>query len=230
MKLFKKGKLSERKKATVKTPGVNAPVREWQRFADGNDWHVVYEAWVNWVERGYEPNIDHDMMIETLLCRRLRQIEQPVLSEGFMERFSEQIISVADKASSDEVRKTVRERYAGSLCYVVEQSGRLRGFALSSELIIVGITPLALFAGDILPLAENMNLRLTDESDTECIMKCRSRLNEMMENVDVPGFDGVFCWLVETKADGEGFVAWYPYAGRFLCVDGYDSSRMLVKI
>lgn len=44
MELLQKEKLSESPKTAVKTPGVNASVKQWQSFADGKDWSLVYEA------------------------------------------------------------------------------------------------------------------------------------------------------------------------------------------
>lgn len=87
MELLQKEKLSESPKTAVKTPGVNASVKQWQSFADGKDWSLVYEAWINWMIRGYEPYADHDKQVEELLRRRLLRIEQPVLSAKLIKRF-----------------------------------------------------------------------------------------------------------------------------------------------
>lgn len=230
MELLQKEKLSESPKTAVKTPGVNASVEQWQSFADGKDWSFVYEAWINWMIRGYEPYADHDKQVEELLRRRLLRIEQPVLSAKLIKRFSDRIITVADDAASSEVYAAVREQYAGRLCYVIEKSGRLRGFALSSVLVITGITPVNLFAKDIQSAAAKCNLRLTAEDDVPYIMSCRDELSAMMNEAGVPDFDGVFRWLLTGRAENGEFTVWYPYAGEFSRIGGNDSSRMLVKI
>ncbi len=230
MKLFKKEKMSERTSATVKTPAVNAPVEEWQQFADGNDWQFVYDAWINCIIRGYEPYADHDKQVEELLRKRLWRIEQPTLSTKLIRRFSDRIITVADGAAASEVYAAVQKQYAGRLCYVIEKGGRLRGFALSSVLVIAGLTSVNLLAKDIQTAAAECNLRLTDEDDVPYIMSCRDELSAMMNKAGVPGFDGVFRWLLTGKAENETFTVWYPYAGEFSRIGSNDSSRMLVKI
>lgn len=180
--------------------------------------------------RGYEPYADHDKQVEELLRRRLLRIEQPVLSAKLIKRFSDRIITVADDAASSEVYAAVREQYAGRLCYVIEKSGRLRGFALSSVLVIAGITPVNMFAKDIQSAAAKCNLRLTAEDDVPYIMSCRDELSAMMNEAGVPDFDGVFRWLLTGRAENGEFTVWYPYAGEFSRIGGNDSSRMLVKI
>ena len=132
--------------------------------------------------------------------------------------------------ASSEVYAAVREQYAGRLCYVIEKSGRLRGFALSSVLVIAGITPVNLFAKDIQSAAAKCNLRLTAEDDVPYIMSCRDELSAMMNEAGVPDFDGVFRWLLTGRAENGEFTVWYPYAGEFSRIGGNDSSRMLVKI
>lgn len=75
---------------------------------------------------------------------------------------------------------------------MIEKSGRLRGFALSSVLVIAGITPVNLFAKDIQSAAAKCNLRLTAEDDVPYIMSCRDELSAMMNEAGVPDLTGCF--------------------------------------
>lgn len=215
----------------VPIPGNNAPVEEWQNFVDNNEWPIVYKARNNFRPRGYEPYTEHDKAVENLLWKRLFRIEQPVLSRGFLKRHCRQIILVDCDADSGTIKENARQSYMGAPQYVVEKNGKLRGFCLSPELIIAGITPVLLPVGKMQQEVGKRNLFLTNQDDALRITLCRDKLNKMMKKTGVPSFSGVYCWMIKTGLESDrGFLIWRPDAEQSFWVGNSDFSPMLAKL
>ncbi len=226
--LFKR----EPKKTVFPVPGTNAPVKDWQKFVDNNDWQIVYNVWSDFRLRGYEPYVMHDKQVERLLWNRLFRIEQPVLNGSFLKRCFRQIIFVENGADNAEIKNVVRQEYMmGAPQYVVEKNGKLRGFCLSPDLIIVGITPVLLPVGEMQQEVGKRNLFLTNQDDALRITLCRDKLSKMMKKAGVPSFNGVYCWMIETDPERDKeFQIWRPDAEQSFWVGNSDFSPMLAKL
>ncbi len=225
--LFKR----ETRKIEVPIPSINAPIEKWQNFVDSNEWPIVYKAWNDFSPRGYEPYTVHDKEVGNLLWTRLFRIEQPILGRGFLKRHSRQIIFVDCDVDSETIKENVRQAYIGVPQYVVEKNGKLRGFCLSSELIVAGITLVLLPVSEMQREVRKRNLFLTNQDDAIRITLCRNKLSQMMKKAGVPSFSGVYYWIIKTSLGGdEEFQIWRPDAEQSSFAGNSDFSPMLAKL
>lgn len=207
----KKVKFSEPKKVSPERRNLPIPRRDddvdvWRRFVQQEDWTLIYAVYCHFVPRADVPYWEHNRAIHELLCERLLGFEYPVLPEWFLTKNKPLIIWVNDNAAVEQVKSKVRNCYAekSSPWYVVEKSGRLRGFALSADLIIAGVTPIAVFPHYLLETVERLGVSLLSRADSRFVEKYRPALIAQMREAEVPSLEKVCFWMLALKKGQAG--------------------------
>mgnify|MGYP003210302589 FL=1 len=191
-------------------PGRNDAIEKWRFFANTAHWKQVYDAWADWMYRGYKPYIEHDEKVGELLESRLLGIEQPILPPAWLLLHANRLIEVECGADVQRVKEAVRLKYCGAPCFVVEQNGRLRGFALSDKLIIAGVSSVSFGLAEVQRKMEKTGMSFLSREDSHCLEKHIGLVNQMMEAAGVPTLATMFRWITKNAADGE-------FASRVLC-------------
>ena len=187
-------KIGVRKKSDAANliPGRNDAIEKWRFFANTAHWKQVYDAWADWMYRGYKPYIEHDEKVGELLESRLLGIEQPILPPAWLLLHANRLIEVECGADVQRVKEAVRLKYCGAPCFVVEQNGRLRGFALSDKLIIAGVSSVSFGLAEVQRKMEKTGMSFLSREDSHCLEKHIGLVNQMMEAADVPTLATMF--------------------------------------
>ena len=181
-----------------KIPHEDASLKKWQDFADRCDWKRVAEARAKFIPRAYEPYVQHDDEVWWILYRRLLQFELPVLTSSFIQENVERFIFVEDGASFSRIKDEVYHFHV-AICsprFVVEECGKLRGFALSGELVIVGVALAGTHPENVEKLIQGQGLQLLTREDSKCVEANLPTLIKMMKEVEVPSLEGMAEWMI----------------------------------
>lgn len=88
-----------------------------------------------------------DEEILQITWQKLIKIEQPNVCAAFISEHKDCIIWVDFRASNQTVKKVVAQKYSSMSrpCFVLETTGKLRGFALSENFVIAGTAAMSVF-------------------------------------------------------------------------------------
>lgn len=118
-------------------PFDDAPLSEWQHFAEAAPRWLVEEVAEEWVSEFFAAS-QWDA-VYSILKRRCERLEYPVLGKSFMEENSNRICIVPDDSSRGEVKVLAERSEKEYPFYVVEQSGKFRGIAVTYGLVLAGV-------------------------------------------------------------------------------------------
>lgn len=213
------------KRASISKRLYNSSREDVEAFIKKSDWKTISNIADNFVPRVDFP---HDNQVWKLLTDRLCQTEHPILSNEFMKRHRSEIIMVENNTSDAEIKKEVKQKWIdmGRPFYVVRSNHQLVGFALSSTLIIDGVTPRAIFASHIGKIVQSWNKSLLTKSDSKIVEKHFEALNSMMKEANVPHISHKN-WMIST-GDYEGYDLNHPK--RFTYYEDDDVSLILAKL
>ena len=113
-------------------------------------------------------------------------MEQPILSSEFLVSQAANIIEVENGVERETIKDVVSSMPVSVPMYVVERCGKFRGFALTPQLILAGVTATAFFPYAVLEMAGEMNVSLLTREETRVVEKNLQCLLSMMSKVDVP--------------------------------------------
>lgn len=173
----------------------------WRNFTVKAGWRKVAQVKERFVPFAFGEEAVHDNKIVELLSDRLTQVEQTVFTENFLRNNSSRVIFVDDGAPNGRVKEIVKIYYNGNVKFVVEESGKLRGFALSQDLILVGRVWVKVTPQYALSLVERQGVRLLNREDSAVVEKNLPSLVKMMEEAEVPTLRDVLLWLLENAKD-----------------------------
>lgn len=187
---------------TLRKPHRDASVEEWRNFINRAGWRQVAQIRSKFVPFAFGEEGKRDEQICNAMWERLFRIEQPVLDYDFLRSNADKIIFVGQCASNDCIKHDVRLSYAGEVKFVVEKGGKLRGFALSEDLILAGVTGCSGFPVSALKKTAEWGFYLLSREDSRRVEEVLPVLSEMMDAVDVPSLRDVFVWMLAVP-DGQ---------------------------
>ncbi len=214
------------KKAEV-MPLRNQSVEEWQKWINVAHWKDVYEAWQNFLPRGYEPYKEHDQKVLKVLRRRLFGIEYPIC------HVSEKInhLEVADGISSAQLKNLVKTTTKAYPYLIVEKSGRYRGIALSPDLIFVGMCWLSVSVAEAIQKAKELNLAFLTREDSAVMEQYFQQTNELLDCINAPTFRETIGWLVAPLAAQAPYEIWkLSNKNRYGTIDDNCPTHLFVKL
>lgn len=190
-------------------PFQNAPVDVCKKVLEEMSWQGAMRCRAHFLPRVYQPWAIHDKLLEHIFWERLFRLELPVLN--FSEEDKKQVLWVNQGAESQEIRDLVAcEMNADDdPKFVVEYGGKLRGFALSPDFIVVGCTATFAFPSTILKCISQWDVQLPTEEDAALLMKKWHELQDMMQKTGVPDLRGVEIFLLSPSYQkGKGYLCW----------------------
>lgn len=215
----------ERRKQSS-TQFYNKSIDDVAAFIKQSDWKSILNNVDNFVPRA---GSQHDEQIWKMLTDRLCQTEHPILSDKFVNKHSSEIIWVETLAIDEEIKKSVVDKWNITPkipAYVLRKNRQLVGFALSSNLIIDGVTPRGVFASHIRKIVESWGKLLLTQTDSEFVEKNFDTLNLMMEEADVPQISHKN-WMICSN-DYDGYNINHPK--RYTYYEDDDYSLILAKL
>ena len=167
-------------------PTKDAPLNEWVQYINTHSWKDVLHLRAKFIMRA---GSQKDEEIWHMMCQKLMQIERPVVSDDFITKHKDRIIRVDSFASNQTVKNTVAKKYAAinKPCFIVEQSGTLRGFALSENLVIAGVSAIEVFPHAAVKKVLSLELEFLTREDSALVETNFFELNQMMVAANVPG-------------------------------------------
>ena len=205
----------------------NQSVEEWQKWAEKANWKNVYEAWQNFLPRGYDPYKEHDRKVLEILRKRLFCIEYPIC------HVSEKInhLEVPNGIGSASLKALVKDTERDYPYLIVEKSGRYRGIALSPDLIFVGMCWISVSISEAVQKARELKLDFLTREDSEVIEKYFKETNDLLDCIGAPTFREVFWWCVAPLASHAPYEIWKLAAANRKGMIGDDVPiRLFVKL
>ena len=211
-------------------PLQNKPVDVFRAAIEEMSWQKVLEFKENFIPRGNDPWAWHDRELSSLLWRRLFRLEQPVFH---FDNDKDQIFKVASGLSRREIKDLIAREMtpAEAPKFVVEDSGKVRGFALAPTLVVVGCVPICTTPEKIIKNAGKLGVHLPTEEDAILIDKNREKLNQMMLRVGVPSLVNVSSFLLASSARNNwDFPVWILSCARKSSIEWDDMTFLLAKM
>lgn len=217
-------------------PSGFSPLVVWEKWIEQADWRKVYKCWKN---RNYlrddcgQPI--YQGQVSNLLRLRLQDIQQPVLPDEFFTRHYNVLViksglSCADIIAEVEAQMTHRMRPH----FVVDETHKLVGFALTPKLIIVGVSVLRMFPNETLAVVNKGGFRLLSKEDAMLVTRLKDALSEMMKEAQVPDLSDVESFSIELNVDefGASVLLWhFSPRGNSHLMDSSDTyAHLLVKL
>lgn len=190
-----------------KIPTREDSVSEWVQYINTHSWKDVLHLRAKFVMRA---GSQKDEEIWHMMCQKLMQIEQPIVSVDFISEHKDRIIWVDSYSSKLRVKDAVAQKYSAinKPCFVVEKSGKLYGFALSENLVIAGISAIDVFPHAAVKKVMSLGLNFLTREDSTVVETNFFELNQMMIAANVP--EVCSQWMI--VSEGEKFPK-DPYEG-----------------
>lgn len=190
-------------------------------------WQEALKVRNNFVPRAYEPWKRHDEELWNLLWQRLFRIEQPYLT-----LYDEMLLRVKDGSSNDYIKEEAALHLTqfDKPRFVMEDCGRLRGFALSPQLVIAGITSVSAFSHAVEKKAREFGYSLLTKADALCLEKHWDTLCRMMSMAGVPSLQGITAFQLQAENAYDDYPVWHHMEKRSFCVEFDDCSRLLARL
>ena len=182
----------------------NQSVEEWQKWAEKANWKKVYEAFQDFMPRGYAPYKDHDQQVLDVLRKHLFTIKFPIC------RVSENInhLEVPNGIGVDNLKDLVNDTERDYPYLIVEKSGRYRGIALSQNLIFAGVCWIPAMPKEVIRKAKELKLEFLTREDSKLMEQHFNEIDELLKAVGAPTVSDLSSWMVAPVAAHAPYVVW----------------------
>lgn len=206
----------------------------WKERLAKMSWQDAMELWRKYVPRGYKPWMQHDEELWQMFCARLFRIEQPVLKPDF-DSWGHILFQVADGSSNAKIKEAVALGLMDEdgPKIVMEACGRLRGFALSPQLVIAGVTATSAFPRTVLRQARIFQYSLLTEEDVVCVETHWEELESMMALTGVPTIRRLNYFQLQPESKSEwndAYPVWDHRLKKSYCIEHDDYAVLLAKL
>ena len=209
----------------------DAPIDLCKSEIEKMSWREALRCRGQFMPRVYRPWAIHDKILEHIFWERLFRLELPILNLSEEDR--KQVLWVNQGASSQEIRDLVAcEMNADDdPKLVVEYDGKLRGFALSPSLIVVGRTVTFACPGTIWKYVSKWNVQLPTEDDATLLMRRWNKLQGLMQKVGVPDLQEMDNFLLSSPyLKGKGYHIWLTKYATLYHAGGETPVFLLAKL
>lgn len=192
-------------------PSGLSPFSVWEKWIEQADWQKVYKCWQHVEDYtddwGYP--IYYGRVCE-LIEERLLQIERPVLSDVFFEKHHN-IVVVQSGASRVAVLNEVALQMTRKMRpqFVVDNTHKLIGFALSPQLIIAGVSAIEILPSNAAAIVEKNGFSFLSQSEARCVTRQKDLLCEMMNEAGVPDISQLEGFPLNVNDDDWNVQVWY---------------------
>ena len=216
-------------------PSTFSPFSVWQKWIEQADWQKVYKCWQHVADYtddwGYP--IYYGRVLE-LMEERLSQIQRPVLPDMFFEKHHNIVVAKSGSAREDilhsvslQMTRKMRPQF------VVDNTHKLIGFALSPQLIIAGVSALGVWPSNAAAIVEKKGFSFLSQSEAMCVTRRKDLLNEMMKEAGVPDISLLKGFPLGAVGDDYVTDIWNfvpDKSGKHLRCDKSREMRFLAKI
>ena len=176
-------------------PYLFSPFVVWEKWIELADWRRVYKCWVKRDDlRDDCGNSIYQGRVRNLLQLRMLQIQRPVLPDEFFAKHHN-VVVVKSGLSHADVEAQMTHRMQPH--FVVDETHRLVGFALTSKLIIAGVSAIRMFPYKALAVVKKGGFRLLSKEDAMLVTRQKDILSKMMKEAQVPDLSEVKSFSIE---------------------------------
>ena len=216
-------------------PSELSPLSVWQKWIEQADWQKVYKCWK---DVGYLVDDSGKALyggtVRNLLEQRLAQIQRPVLCDAFFAKHYN-VLVVQSGCSREDILRSVALQMTPKMRpqFVVDDTHKFVGFALSPQLIVAGVSAIEVFPFRAEKILSFYHLSFLSQKDALLVTRRKDLLNEMMKEAGVP--DISFLKGFPLGAVGDDYVTdvWNfvpDKSGKHLRCDKSREMRFLAKI
>ena len=192
-------------------PSTFSPFSVWQKWIEQADWQKVYKCWQHVADYtddwGYP--IYYGRVLE-LMEERLSQIQRPVLPDMFFEKHHNIVVAKSGSAREDilhsvslQMTRKMRPQF------VVDNTHKLIGFALSPQLIVAGVSALGVWPSNATAIVEKNGFSFLSQSEAKCVTRQKDILCEMMREAGVPDISQLEGFPLNVNDDDWNVQVWY---------------------
>lgn len=192
-------------------PSVNSPLVVWDKWIEQADWQKVYKCWQHVADYtddwGYP--IYYGRVLE-LMEERLSQIQRPVLPDMFFVKHHN-IVVVQSGGKREDILRNVSLQMTRKMRpqFVVDNTHKLIGFALSPQLIIAGVSALGVWPSNAAAIVEKNGFSFLSQSEARCVTRQKDILCEMMNEAGVPDISQLEGFPLNVNDDDWNVQVWY---------------------
>ena len=192
-------------------PSTFSPFSVWQKWIEQADWQKVYKCWQHVADYtddwGYP--IYYGRVLE-LMEERLSQIQRPVLPDMFFEKHHNIVVAKSGSAREDilhsvslQMTRKMRPQF------VVDNTHKLIGFALSPQLIVAGVSAIGVWPSNAAAIVEKNGFSFLSQSEAMCVTRQKDILCEMMREAGVPDISQLEGFPLNVNDDDWNVQVWY---------------------
>lgn len=186
------------------TPLRNQPVEKWQNWLESAHWREVFNAFQDFIPRGYTPYKEHDKQVMDLLSSRLFRIEFPVSKLPF----GVNLLRVDNEIENLDLKALVKVTKKQYPYVIVEKNGRYRGIALTPDFILAGVCWFSAMPKTVIKRARELKLEFLTREDSKVVEQYFNEVDELLEVVGAPTISDLRCWLVAPVASHAPYEVW----------------------
>lgn len=180
------------------------PIDELQKKIDAMTWQEASDNLKKFVKWTCDVWEKHDKEVAQLFLQRLYHFEGPVFNFNLVTH-GHLLFRVEDGASKEDIKDEVALHLTkyDKPKVIVEDGGLFRGFAVSPNLVIVGVTAIGVPRECVDDMLAEKDLSLLTEKDARCVNKNWKELSALMKMVNVPNLDEVKHFHLVSEEDND---------------------------
>lgn len=216
-------------------PSELSPLSVWQKWIELADWQKVYKCWkdVDYLVDD-SGNALYGGKVRELLEQRLAQIQRPVLCDAFFAKHHN-VLVVQSGCSREDILRSVALQMTPKMRpqFVVDDTHKLVGFALSPQLIVAGVSAIGVWPSNAAAIVEKKGFSFLSQSEAMCVTRRKDLLNEMMKEAGVPDISLLKGFPLGAVGDDYVTDIWNfvpDKSGKHLRCDKSREMRFLAKI
>lgn len=216
-------------------PSELSPLSVWQKWIELADWQKVYKCWkdVDYLVDD-SGNALYGGKVRELLEQRLAQIQRPVLCDAFFAKHHN-VLVVQSGCSREDILRSVALQMTPKMRpqFVVDDTHKLVGFALSPQLIVAGVSAIGVWPSNAAAIVEKKGFSFLSQSEAMCVTRRKDLLNEMMKEAGVPDISQLENFPLRVIEDDWVTDVWNfvpDKSGKHLRCDKSREMRFLAKI
>ena len=196
-------------------PSELSPLSVWQKWIELADWQKVYKCWkdVDYLVDD-SGNALYGGTVRELLEQRLAQIQSPVLCDAFFAKHHN-VLVVQSGCSREEILHGLALQMTRKMRpqFVVDNTHKLIGFALSPQLIVAGVSAIGVWPSNAAAIVEKKGFSFLSQSEAMCVTRQKDLLCEMMKEAGVPDISQLECFPLWANENDFSVTVWYfePY-------------------
>lgn len=192
-------------------PSELSPLSVWQKWIELADWQKVYKCWkdVDYLVDD-SGNALYGGTVRELLEQRLAQIQSPVLCDAFFAKHHN-VLVVQSGCSREEILHGLALQMTRKMRpqFVVDDTHKLVGFALSPQLIVAGVSAIGVWPSNAAAIVEKKGFSFLSQSEAMCVTRQKDILCEMMREAGVPDISQLEGFPLNVNDDDWNVQVWY---------------------